>query len=601
MYLKPKQAVDTLDRTVSFNTYNSELDACDYVETEKIIRTDSSDLVILQLNVRGLYGKLNSLKTLLDKSTKRKKPDVLLLCETWQSKLSLVPKLEGYSYLHKYHKHKMGSGVGMFISNRLKYRERPDLELDSEIFEHCCAEIKLKHSELLMCSGYRAPNSSPTDFLNEYNKLLKNVSDSKLQFVMGMDHNLDFLKHKTHKPTRSFIELLSEASLVPSITHPTRIMKSSATLIDNIFIPMQLVPKIDSYILIDDMSDHLSMLTIIRTTELGPRPKRQIVTRDMRKKNVELLKSKITNINWEEYLGVIPGRVAEGDVIPQNVNEMFDKCHNRVKDLIDDYMPIKTCTISEKKFQKEPWVTPGILKSSNKLKKLYKLSLSKNAGIHDTELYKTYRTLLTQVKRQARVEYYQNACTVHKSNTRKLWEIISQTIDKESNKTCIIEKLKVENIVYDSSSDIVNQMAHYFSTVGINMPIVKPNCVISEYLAKIQINNKSLFLTPTNYVEIKKNIGNLPNKNSSGYDEILNKLLKLLKKEISVPLELIFNKSLETGIFPNKIKNAEVVPLYKNKSQWEPVNYHPNSLLLTISKVLKKIEIRKKNLQLSGL
>ena len=218
MCLKPKQFVDTLDRTASFDTYNSELDACDYVETENVIRVDSSDLVVLQLNVRGLYGKLSRLKSLLDSSTKGKKPDVLLLCKTWQSKSSPVPKLEGYSYLYKYHKHKLGGGVRMFISNRLKYREQPDLELDSEILEHCCVEIKLKNTKLLMCSGYRAPNSNPSEFLDEYGKLLRNVNDSKLQFVMGMDHNLDFLKHKTHRPTRRFVELLNISNLVPSIT-----------------------------------------------------------------------------------------------------------------------------------------------------------------------------------------------------------------------------------------------------------------------------------------------------------------------------------------------------------------------------------------------
>ena len=129
-------------------------------------------------------------------------------------------------------------------------------------------------------------------------------------------------------------------------------------------------------------------------------------------------------MNWSEYLGVIPGNATEVDVIPQNVNEMFDKFHNKLRDLIDEYMPIKAHTISEKKFQKELWVTPGILKSSNKLKN------------------------------------YHNVCTENKSNIRKLGEIINQTIGKESNKTCIIDKLKVENIVYNSSSDIVNEMAN---------------------------------------------------------------------------------------------------------------------------------------------
>ena len=113
-------------------------------------------------------------------------------------------------------------------------------------------------------------------------------------------------------------------------------------------------------------------------------------------------------------------------------------------------------------------------------------------------------------------------------------------------------------------------MAIYFPAVGTKYAknIKKSSCGISEYLAKINRNDKSLFFTPTNQVQIEKIIGNLPNRNSSGYDEISNKLLKLLKKEISIPLELIFNRSLETGIFPNKMKHAEVVPLYKSKSRW---------------------------------
>ena len=57
-------------------------------------------------------------------------------------------------------------------------------------------------------------------------------------------------------------------------------------------------------------------------------------------------------MNWSEYLGVIPGNTTEVDVIPQNVNEMFDKFHNKLRDLIDEYMLIKIHTISEKNFKR---------------------------------------------------------------------------------------------------------------------------------------------------------------------------------------------------------------------------------------------------------
>ena len=102
-------------------------------------------------------------------------------------------------------------------------------------------------------------------------------------------------------------------------------------------------------------------------------------------------------------------------------------------------------------------------------------------------------------------------------------------------------------------------------------------------------NKKSLFLVPTTQAEIIKLIGSLLNKNSSGFDSINNKLLKSIKDEIAKPLEIIFNQSLNTGVFLDKMKMAEVVPLHKSKSRTEPNNYRPISLLLTMSKILEKI------------
>ena len=43
------------------------------------------------------------------------------------------------------------------------------------------------------------------------------------------------------------------------------------------------------------------------------------------------------------------------------------------------------------------------------------------------------------------------------------------------------------------------------------------------------------------------------------------------------------------GKFPEAMKKADVVPLYKSKDEHECTNYRPISLLLTISKLLEKI------------
>ena len=151
----------------------------------------------------------------------------------------------------------------------------------------------------------------------------------------------------------------------------------------------------------------------------------------------------------------------------------------------------------------------------------------------------------------------------------KLWEIINQTISRSSNKTCNFEKLKIGNAMLEDSNDIANQLASYCANVGPKYAtlIKKPGCNISEYLKRIKRNGSSLFLIPTNRTEIEKIISSLPNKTSSGYDLLNNKLLKLIKSEISLPLKIAFNYSLQTGSFPSKNE------IYRNSSIVQKANF----------------------------
>ena len=63
----------------------------------------------------------------------------------------------------------------------------------------------------------------------------------------------------------------------------------------------------------------------------------------------------------------------------------------------------------------------------------------------------------------------------------------------------------------------------------------------------------------------------------------------LFLSSLSFPLTGIFNQSIIQGVFPNLMKIAEVIPLYKGKERDLVVNYRPVSLLMTISKVSEKI------------
>ena len=62
-----------------------------------------------------------------------------------------------------------------------------------------------------------------------------------------------------------------------------------------------------------------------------------------------------------------------------------------------------------------------------------------------------------------------------------------------------------------------------------------------------------------------------------------------MKHAFSKPLCDIFNLSFTTGIYPDKLKLSETIPVFKKGSKLEVSNYRPISLLSNINKILEKL------------
>jgi len=84
-------------------------------------------------------------------------------------------------------------------------------------------------------------------------------------------------------------------------------------------------------------------------------------------------------------------------------------------------------------------------------------------------------------------------------------------------------------------------------------------------------------------------IKSLKSKGSLDIDGISTNLLKAIKIEISTPLAHIFKLSLETGIFPSKLKISRTVPIFKAGDPKLCDNYRPIALLSAMSKILEKV------------
>ena len=76
---------------------------------------------------------------------------------------------------------------------------------------------------------------------------------------------------------------------------------------------------------------------------------------------------------------------------------------------------------------------------------------------------------------------------------------------------------------------------------------------------------------------------------SPGFDDIRSSPLCCVFQHIAYPLSYICNLSLTHGVFPETMKTANVIPLFKKDNQMFFNNYRPVSLLCTFSKILEKV------------
>ena len=174
-----------------------------------------------------------------------------------------------------------------------------------------------------------------------------------------MDHNLDLLKSDHHSSTQNFIETNMNSNLYPTIIRPTRITKMTATLINNIFVSLDIFSICKSWILIDSASDHLPCLLNIAGIKHKLKDPIKIQSRDL--EHIDRLKSTLSNTDWE-YL---QSKGANTEVISK-------KFASDLSDLIEHFIPIKSKTIPYGKLHRKAWLTPGMLKSIRTEKQLYK-------------------------------------------------------------------------------------------------------------------------------------------------------------------------------------------------------------------------------------
>ena len=103
-----------------------------------------------------------------------------------------------------------------------------------------------------------------------------------------------------------------------------------------------------------------------------------------------------------------------------------------------------------------------------------------------------------------------------KNNSKKLWELINNTINKVKHKGSIIPFITVDGLKQNRPKVIANSFGEFYSILGSSLAgkIVPGTTSMEEYLDSIPVQRDSMVTKQTTPLEIDTIIRNLPNQTS---------------------------------------------------------------------------------------
>ena len=456
-----------------------------------------------------------------------------------------------------------GGGVGIWVRDDIDY-ENINSPFKEKIIE--TQTICMPDLEILLINVYR-PFLDKRQFLDD---LTDHISGLRKKYpnhdiICAGDFNIDLLVQTNY--SEELVERMIALGLMQQVTLPTRIGNSTKTLIDHVYTRSKRTLRTD--IIDSSLSDHF--LTLTRYPRFKKkREKTKVTKRWLKSEHYGTIRDLLGAQSW--------------DSIPKDdVDIAANFLTTKIQEAMDIVAPVQTKTLNRKPINQ--WATAGLkisIKTENKLYRNYRKNPSSELKCKHIK----FKKLLEKLTRICKNDYYKEQISNAGPDTRRLWSIINELIDRKQSKHKMPNKFIIDGTTVRNRTNIASAFNKYFASIGTEMAGTIPaQDGFESYLSK---TNAKFKLREMEEEDVMKIMRAQQPKLSCGIDTINNKIVKECCVELTTPMTKIISISIRTGNVPQIYKEARIIPLYKKGAANECGNYRPVSLLSALSKILEK-------------
>ena len=507
--------------------------------------------------------------------------DLISLCETSLNDQVVLPQdylNDEYSFIpaNKPDGTRHG-GVGLFYKNTLPLKIRDDLSFDESIV----VEIKHGRKKIFFTVLYRSPSFNYTtlefaNFISNFSELCSNIKKEKpyMTFFTG-----DFNGHSqfwypegdTTPEGRELETTFTALGLHQMIREPTNFEENkNPTCIDliltdqpNLVIDSGTRPSPDSVC-------HHQIIYCKANFNLPPPPPYEREFWYYSRANRESIQRSIRSFPWELRLNLNP-----------NPNWQAKEFTKYFLNIMSNFIPHE-----KKKVQPRdnPWITKPIKAMINRKNRLYKNYKRHGYQLNDKTRLDNFRLECQKAVEDAKKTYLVNLGNkLQSQNThgKTYWKIINKVLNK--SKAPKIPPLLVNNKFILDCKEKAALFTNFFCN---QCTPVLTDSVLPPFTSK---TNMRFDQFPISINDIVKLVCQLNPNKATGSDGISAQMLLLCGDTVAIPLKIIYDNILSTGIYPNIWKLANVTPIHKKNDKQVIKNYRPISLLPICGKILEKI------------